>query len=141
MTNLALDAGLFNNKLWVTAEYYIKTTTDMIMSNNAILDAWGVGGAANTNLGTMENKGIDLSISYQKMEGEFNYSISANFTKVKNEIIKLSEDVDQRIEGGSFHALEYYTLTEIGTQVGEFWGYQVGGIFQSDAEVLSLTFR
>ena len=140
MTNVALDAGFLKNKLWLTAEYYVKTTTDMIMSNNAILDAWGVGGAANTNLGTMQNKGIDLSISYQKMEGEFNYSISANFTRVRNEIIKLSEDVDQRIEGGSFHALEYYTLTEIGTQVGDFWGYQVAGIFQSDAEVLSLVY-
>ena len=30
MTNLALDAGLFKNKLWITAEYYIKTTTDIL---------------------------------------------------------------------------------------------------------------
>ena len=140
MTNLAIDAGFFKNKLWLTAEYYIKTTTDMIMSNNAILTAWGVGGAANTNLGTMENRGIDLSISYKKMEGDFNYSLSTNFTRVKNTIIKLSEDVDQRIEGGSFHALEYYTLTEIGSEVGAFWGYQVEGIFNSQSEIDALTY-
>ena len=140
MTNLAIDAGFFKNKLWLTAEYYIKTTTDMIMSNNAILTAWGVGGAANTNLGAMENRGIDLSISYKKMEGDFNYSLSTNFTRVKNTIIKLSEDVDQRIEGGSFHALEYYTLTEIGSEVGAFWGYQVEGIFNSQSEIDALTY-
>ena len=113
MTNFAIDAGFLKNKLWLTAEYYIKTTSDMIMSNNAILTAWGVGGAANTNLASMENRGIDLSLSYQKMEGEFNYSLSTNVTRVTNKIIKLSEDADQTIEGGGFHAIENYTLTEI----------------------------
>ena len=141
MTNFAIDAGFLKNKLWLTAEYYIKTTSDMIMSNNAILTAWGVGGAANTNLASMENRGIDLSLSYQKMEGEFNYSLSTNVTRVTNKIIKLSEDADQTIEGGGFHAIENYTLTEIGTQVGDFWGYQVQGIFQSEAEVNALVYE
>ena len=107
MTNLALDAGLFKNKLWITAEYYIKTTTDMIMGNPNILSAWGVGGAANTNIGSMENRGIDFSLSYQKMEGEFNYSISTNISRVSNKIIKLLGDPNYVIQGGSFHAMEY----------------------------------
>ena len=140
MTNLALDAGLFKNKLWITAEYYIKTTTDMIMGNPNILSAWGVGGAANTNIGSMENRGIDFSLSYQKMEGEFNYSISTNISRVSNKIIKLLGDPNYVIQGGSFHAMEYYTRTIIGSQVGDFWGYQVDGIFQSQDEVDALTY-
>ena len=140
MTNLALDAGLFKNKLWITAEYYIKTTTDMIMGNPNILSAWGVGGAANTTIGSMENRGIDFSLSYQKMEGEFNYSISTNISRVSNKIIKLLGDPNYVIQGGSFHAMEYYTRTIIGSQVGDFWGYQVDGIFQSQDEVDALTY-
>jgi TonB-linked SusC/RagA family outer membrane protein len=140
MTNLALDAGLFNNKLWVTAEYYIKTTSDMIMGNPNILSAWGVGGAANTNIGSMENKGFDFSLRYQKMEGELNYSISTNISRVSNKITKLLGDDSFVIQGGSFHAMEYYTRTIVGSQVGEFWGYESDGIFQSQDEVDALTY-
>ena len=140
MTNLALDAGFFKNKLWITAEYYVKTTTDMIMGNPNILSAWGVGGAANTNIGSMENRGFDFSLSYQKMEGEFNYSISTNISRVSNKIIKLLGDENYAIQGGSFHAMEYYTRTIIGSQVGDFWGYEVDGIFQSQDEVDVLTY-
>jgi TonB-linked SusC/RagA family outer membrane protein len=140
MTNLALDAGFFNNKLWVTAEYYVKTTSDMIMGNPNILSAWGVGGAANTNIGSMENKGFDFSLSYQKMEGELNYSISTNISRVSNKITKLLGDESFVIQGGSFHAMEYYTRTIVGSQVGEFWGYESDGIFQSQDEVDALTY-
>ena len=140
MTNLALDAGFFKNKLWVTAEYYVKTTSDMIMGNPNILTAWGVGGAANTNIGSMENKGFDFSLSYQKLEGEFNYSISTNISRVSNKITKLLGDESFVIQGGSFHAMEYYTRTIVGSQVGEFWGYESDGIFQSQDEVDALTY-
>jgi TonB-linked SusC/RagA family outer membrane protein len=140
MTNLALDAGFFNNKLWLTAEYYVKTTSDMIMGNPNILSAWGVGGAANTNIGSMENKGFDFSLSYQKMEGELNYSISTNISRVSNKITKLLGDDSFVIQGGSFHAMEYYTRTIVGSQVGEFWGYESNGIFQSQDEVDALTY-
>jgi TonB-linked SusC/RagA family outer membrane protein len=140
MSNFALDAGFFKNKLWITAEYYIKKTSDMIMDDNSILIAHGIGGAARTNIGDMENRGFDLSISYTKMEGEFNYSLTTNVSRVRNEIIKLSENKDQIIEQGGFHAMEYYTRTTIGSQIGEFWGYQVEGLFQSDAEAESLTY-
>jgi TonB-linked SusC/RagA family outer membrane protein len=140
MSNFALDIGLLMNKLWITAEYYIKKTSDMIMDDNSILSAHGIGGAARTNIGDMENRGIDLSISYSKMEGEFNYSLTTNISRVKNKIIKLSNNLDQVIEGGSFHAMEYYTRTTIGSQIGEFWGYEVQGIFQSDIEAQALTY-
>ena len=110
MTNIALDAGFLQNKLWITAEYYIKTTSDMIMDDNSLLNAWGVGGAARVNIGSMENRGFDLTINYQDVVGDLKYNLSTNITKVTNKIIRLTSNADQRIEGGAFHALEYYTL-------------------------------
>jgi hypothetical protein len=74
------------------------------------------------------------------MEGEFNYSISTNISRVSNKIIKLLGDENYAIQGGSFHAMEYYTRTIIGSQVGDFWGYEVDGIFQSQDEVDVLTY-
>jgi hypothetical protein len=112
----------------------------MIMDDNSILTAHGIDGAARTNIGDMENRGFDLSISYNKMEGEFNYSLSTNVSRVRNKIIRLSNNDDQVIEGGGFHAMEYYTRTTIGSQIGEFWGYEVQGIFQSDIEAQALTY-
>ena len=37
----------------------------MIMDNNTLLNAYGVGGAARVNIGQMENRGFDLTINYQ----------------------------------------------------------------------------
>ena len=140
MTNIALDAGFLQNKLWITAEYYIKTTSDMIMDDNSLLNAWGVGGAARVNIGSMENRGFDLTINFQDVVGDLKYNLSTNITKVTNKIIRLTSNADQRIEGGAFHALEYYTLTEVGSQVGDFWGYEVDGIFGSQSEIDVLTY-
>ena len=62
----------FKINLWVTTEYYIKTTSDMIMDDNSLLNAWGVGGAARVNIGSMENRGFDLTINYQDAVGDLN---------------------------------------------------------------------
>ena len=74
------------------------------------------------------------------MEGEFNYSISTNISRVSNKITKLLGDESFVIQRGNFHAMEYYTRTIVGSQVGEFWGYESNGIFQSQDEVDALTY-
>ena len=112
----------------------------MIMDDNSLLNAWGVGGAARVNIGSMENRGFDLTLNYQDVIGDLKYNLSTNITKVTNKIIQLTSNTDQRIEGGAFHALEYYTLTEVGSQVGDFWGYEVDGIFGSQSEIDVLTY-
>ena len=54
----------------------------MIMDDNSLLNAWGVGGAARVNIGSMENRGFDLTINYQDVVGDFKYNLSTNITKV-----------------------------------------------------------
>lgn len=139
MTNIALDIGFLNNKIWLTAEYYIKNTSDMILNNNTILTSWGVGGAAPVNIGSMQNRGYDINLKYQKLEGEFNYTISTNFSKVTNKIISLSEGL-QEIQAGGFGAKENYTITRVGYEVGQFYGLKVDGIFNSQDEVDAQTY-
>ena len=91
-------------------------------------------------IGKLTGRLDTVSDNDKYMAGDLKYSLSTNITKVTNKIIQLSSNTDQRIEGGAFHALEYYTLTELGSQVGDFWGYQVDGIFGTQSEVDALTY-
>lgn len=98
MTNFGLDLSLYENRFLLTAEYYIKDQDKMLVA--APLNfffgkrfQYGSGGAPTTgswvNLGRMQNKGFELSVSYRKREGVFQYEVGANLTTINNEIIDL----------------------------------------------------
>ncbi|GAI60410.1 unnamed protein product, partial [marine sediment metagenome] len=89
----------------------------------------------NINIGDMTNNGFDLLMIYkgQAIGGDFRYNITANVSHYKNEIVKISDNVDEVIFGGGFREM-IYTRAQIGTAFPEFYGYIVDGIFDSQTE-------
>lgn len=124
-SSFGVDAVLFNNQLNVTAEYYNKTTYDIIQSvslppNTGILQS------ADLNVATVQNRGFELQIGYNKRFGNVNFNTSGNLTTVNNKVIKLNGGSPIGGEGGRIE--EGYTM-------GYLWGYKTGGIFQTQAEI------
>ena len=132
-TDFGFDLSLFNDKLSLTADYYIKTTSDMLVQV-PIPTSNGVDSGPIINGGEMENKGFDFSATYKDYEGEFKYSVGVNFSTYSNEIKKLGYS-DEAIWGGypSWDAAAT-TKSVVGGSVGQFWLFQSAGLFQSDAE-------
>jgi TonB-linked SusC/RagA family outer membrane protein len=137
--DIGLDAKFFGNKLDVTVDYFNRRTEDLLLTPqvSGILGGAAPGsGAPTVNAGTVENKGIELSVSYRKTVSEnFKYSISANATTLKNEVLFVSDE-NGFIAGGSFGiGQEAPSRMEAGFPIGYFRGYQTDGIFQNQGEV------
>lgn len=131
MFNVGFDATLLNNRLTTTFDYYIKKTTDMLVSANWSALA-GNAGKPNINIGDMENRGIDFSIGWQDQVSDFRYSINANLSHYRNEVVKLgSSDLY------NYTNLSMVNRTTEGQPIGMFYGYKVIGIYQNADDVLN----
>lgn len=128
--NFGLDMGLFSNSLSITADYFVKTTHDMLV--NLYVPGYAGYGSENDpwiNVGSVENKGFEYLVSYKGNSGKFFYEISTNGTSYKNKVIKTNQDSTSIQLGGM------PTRTMIGYPIGSFFGYVTDGIFQTQAEI------
>jgi TonB-linked SusC/RagA family outer membrane protein len=129
MHNFGLDFGLLNNAITGSAEYFIKTTDDILISP-PYLAVLGEGGAQFVNGASMENKGFEFTATYNGKAGkDLNYSATANFATYRNKITKLPESVVNSYGG---NGLEDNIL---GRPLGSYYGYIADGLFRSQREV------
>ncbi len=133
-TNFGIDMGVLNNSLTFGVDIWQRITTDMLY-RKAIADVVGTADAPYINIGEMKNRGIDITASYRNtaMGGDFQYNITANVSRYKNEIVKLTDNEDEFLAGGELRNMSY-TRSYVGWEYPAFYGYEVAGIFQTQEE-------
>ncbi|WP_439185615.1 SusC/RagA family TonB-linked outer membrane protein [Carboxylicivirga taeanensis] len=131
--NFGYEAGFANNRLMMEVDYFKRTTEDMLLAGS-ILSHTGYTGVGMVNVGSVENSGYDLSISYRDKVGDFNYNWSVVSSVVDNKVIRLSNDDDVLWKGDLGNG-RMATRTIVGESVGHFYGYVVDGIYQNEQEV------
>ncbi|GEO04760.1 SusC/RagA family TonB-linked outer membrane protein [Adhaeribacter aerolatus] len=130
--NLGVDLGLFKNRLDVSANYYVGTTTDMLM--NRILPT--ITGFRNitTNLGELENRGFELNLRTVNINAKnFNWSSDFVFSLNRNKIKSLFGDQGQYTLLGETRTGELPDFSNQwfpGQAVDVVWDYDVTGIWQ-----------
>jgi TonB-dependent starch-binding outer membrane protein SusC len=131
--NAAIDFGAFNNQLTVTADYYIKVTKDLL---DIIPIPGHVGnGSSFSNVGTITNKGIELSINWkQYVNSVLSYSIGVNGAYNKNEMTEIANE-EKVLTGASWALAGPVTRSEEGLPMANFYGYVTDGIFQEEGDV------
>ena len=136
--NFGIDLSLFNSAWSVTGDYFIKTTDDMLLRlQGSTLE--GIGEFPFVNGGSVENKGFELSLNYQKTEGDFTYKLSGNLSKIDNKLTSVSNDSSIPHIDGYNVASHTPLLTEVGESLFSFYVLETAGIFQSDAEATAYT--
>lgn len=132
-TDLGIDASLFDEKLYFTADYYLKNTIGMLISLPVSLEA-GFQNAPTVNGGKVQNSGVELLLGYRTNINGFRFDISGNVATLKNQVTSLG--VGQPIVGptlpGSSMTMSY---TKVGEPIGYYRGYVVDGIYQTAASV------
>ncbi|HEX9601782.1 MAG TPA: TonB-dependent receptor [Mariniflexile sp.] len=117
--NFATDARFFNNKLSLTAEYFVRTTKDILLR---VTIPTSVGFTAPTqNAGEVENRGWDFSTEWKDNIGNFNYGINFNYSFFDNEIKDL---------GGLDQLPPDRTLNHIGSSINSIFGLKSDGLYQ-----------
>jgi TonB-linked SusC/RagA family outer membrane protein len=130
--DIGLDLGFFNNKLSLTADYFIKTTNDMLVQV-PLPTAFGYPNTPWTNAGSVENKGLEMDLKYKGNIRDFKYSINANMFTFKNKVISLGGG--EPINGSTHLGNMTHTRTEEGMPIGYFYGWKTDGIFQTQGEI------
>lgn len=138
-TDIGLEAGFLDNRLNIEADYYTKTTQQAIFEI-PVLSSIGLGNSKQIgNQADFRNRGFEFVASWRdKTEGGLTYSISGNFGYNQNKVMKVVTGENPVYSGGEGLANgSLPTRTMVGRPVGEFFGYQVAGIFQNQAEIAS----
>jgi TonB-linked SusC/RagA family outer membrane protein len=132
-TNGGLDVGVLDNKIELLMDVYNKKTTGMLISPT-IPGSAGQDTAPTINGGSVGNTGFEATLNYKQEFGDFSVDASANFSTYKNKVLSLGTN-GQPIMDASVHSLAMVTRTEVGHEVGEFYGYVTDGLFQNQAEI------
>ncbi len=130
--NVGFDAVLLDRKFEIILDWYSKQNQDLLFNP----ELPGTAGNADNpfvNIGEMKNTGIDLQFIYRQIWSDFSFEANASFTTVKNEIIKIAEGYEFFDDGGS--RIGGFNRNMVGHSMGEFFGYNVLGLFQDDAAV------
>ncbi|MEO8819424.1 MAG: TonB-dependent receptor [Ginsengibacter sp.] len=133
-----LDLGLWNDKLSVTIDYYIKTTSNMLIPVPVPL----IGGTANPpylNAGKVQNEGLETQIDFKNDDHKLKYDIGVNFSTLANKVLSLSNG--QPIASGRIDNNYNATLTAVGHPIGSFYLYQQEGIFQNAADIFAHAYQ
>lgn len=133
-SNFGIDAGFFGNKLNLTADYFIKKTTDVLL-NVPIPGSAGSVSNPVVNAGTLRNNGIELGLSYGNTTGKLSYNVFGSISAVRNKVIELGTGSQQIFGGQPNHHGATSTLTEAGGSIGSFYLIEALGIFNSQAEI------
>lgn len=135
-TDIGIDGDFFNYKLSLTADYFIKRTNGMITQ----LPVPDYVGAAppRANVGSIDNRGIEIAVTYRNNIGKLNYDLSANFTKINNKVLSLG-GATPLASGNVISGLGNTTLTQVGKELAYYYGLKTNGIFHSQAEISAYT--
>ena len=136
VTNVGIDATLFKNKFDFSIDWFNKSVSGLLFQPSVSVFG-GQAAPAYVNIGNIQNKGIDASLTYRgTVTKDLRFDVTATFTSYNNKVVSLppgTKYLDEYSAGSS--RIGAFTRLQPGEPVGEFFGYQVVGLFQSWADV------
>ena len=134
-SNIGLDATFLDGKVDFTIDYYKKDIQDLLY-NPALPATAGNGTPPFVNIASMENTGIDLQIgTHTNIGRDLRFDASLSFTTYNNKITKVTESADYFLTGDTRRFGQSINRNQVGHSVGEFYGYNITGFWNDQAEI------
>ncbi|MDP3314104.1 TonB-dependent receptor [Lutibacter sp.] len=128
-TNVGITSRLFDNRLTIDADYYIRDTKEAVIPVGFPL----IGGGVNKSVGSIRNSGFELALNWNnKISDELSYNVGANFSTLKNEVLDLYGQ--EYLDGGM---AEFRQRSYVGEPLLAFYGREIVGVYQNAAQVLA----
>lgn len=129
--NVGFDLTFLNNHFTLGFDAYNSNTNDLLLDVPVPLSTGYT--TQLTNIGKVNNKGIELNLSTQYKVGELKWEASANFSKNVNEVKQLGPGNADIIRAGSVG--NAYFITRVGQPIGSYYLPVVLGVFKNQQEV------
>ncbi|MGH2565802.1 MAG: SusC/RagA family TonB-linked outer membrane protein, partial [Ginsengibacter sp.] len=136
-TDIGLEASMLNNRLYAEIDWYNKKTEKAIFDIPILGSVGTSSGTIIGNQATFQNQGFEFLVTWKdRINKDWNYSISANAGINKNKVLEVSTGANPIYQQvGPTGSNNFNTRTIVGEPIGEFFGYQVLGIFQSAQDI------
>lgn len=130
-TNIGFDANLWNGLLGINADFYYSKTTDMLF-NIPVSSVSGLT-KSNVNIGSMQNKGVEITLTSRKSFGDFSMDWNANWSLNRNKVLSLGDEDAPLIVASSYSGANY--ITKVGYPVGCYYLLVQDGVFHNQEEL------
>ena len=142
--NVGIDVGLLSDRVTLTADYYQKTTSDLLFQSPVPVETgfstqW-------RNIGKVRNSGFEFSINTENVRGKsFTWNSSLNLSTNKNEVLELDPNSTKNSDGSRQLLVNLFQNTgggvdglgiiKTGLPIGSFFTYKQDGVWQSQQEI------
>lgn len=133
-TNLGVDFGFFNNRLYGSFDYFFDRT-DGIIGRPVVPSTFGAK-APIQNTYTIDNRGYEIEINWRDNIGDFRYHIGANLSDTRDKIVSLGGigTYDSKF-GSGLVQINGNTYNAEGNARNSFYLYRTNGLFVNQAEI------
>ncbi len=143
-TDIGLDASFLRGKLTLTVDWFNRRSKDFLLN---IPSSPQTGyNFITLNIGEMRNKGVEVALNYSGNKGkDFQYSAGLTLSAIQNKLTKIASGINEltsenfgfgsALSGQGWSA---FSVSRVNGKVGDFYGYQSLGIFQTQAQIDAL---
>lgn len=131
MIDFGLDLGLLNDAIYVELDYYDSDTEDLLLNVPVPMSSGFT--SELRNIGEVNNRGFEASVTLQNRKSVLGWAITANFATNKNKVISLADNVPQIIVGGGTGSAQW--ITTPGEAIGSYYNPVYDGVFMNQAEL------
>jgi TonB-linked SusC/RagA family outer membrane protein len=131
--NVGFDLGLFNNRLSLTADFFVKNTKDLLLAQS-LAHVTGFD-SQYQNIGKIRNQGLELSLNTVNFQSKnFSWRTNFNITFIKNELVGLQSGVNAMYarSGFNYQFTDNDYVAKVGESLGLIYGYEFDGVYQAE---------
>ena len=126
--DIGVELGLFNDRINLELDYYNRETTDMLL-NAPVPESSGFS-FVTKNIGSMENKGFELSLNTINIDTpDFTWNSTFNISMNKNKVLSLASPSDIFGVGSGSNYLGGGSIIRIGEAMGAMYGFTRLGVW------------
>ncbi|MGC1242833.1 MAG: TonB-dependent receptor [Chryseosolibacter sp.] len=128
--NIGADIGLLNDRISLTAEYYRMVTSDLLFAVQ--LPQYSGYTSQLKNIGEVENKGLELTLSTRNIDRALKWNMDVNFSANRNQVLSLpgGNEIQYGSAPGHLVGLGNTQILREGSPVGSFYGWIYDGVYQ-----------
>ena len=136
-TDIGLEGSILNSRLTAEFDFYNRKTEKAIFDIPILGSLGTTGSSIIGNQATFQNQGYEFLVTWKdKVNDDFSYSLSANLGINDNKVLEVSTGANPIYQAvGTTGSNNFNTRTIVGQPIGQFFGLQTLGVFQSTAEI------